>query len=66
MQKMYDKNQKFLGFQSKRVENPVSTSQKSVRTAATSEALQLQGGRGQKTSTVGESEKKEFLKHSIL
>ena len=30
------------------------------------EALQLQGGRDQKTSTVGESETKEFLKHSIL
>ena len=51
MQKMYDKNQNFLGFQSKRVENSVSTSQKSVKTAATSEALQLQGGRDQKTST---------------
>ena len=38
----------------------------SVRTAATSVALQLQGGRDQKTSTVGESETKEFLKHSIL
>ena len=36
---------------------PVSTSQKSVRTAATSEALQLQGGQEQKTSPVGESEK---------
>ena len=57
---------KSLGFQSKRVENPVSTSQKSVRTAATSEALQLQGGRDQKTSLLESLKQKEFLKHWIF
>ena len=56
MQKMFNNIQKYLGFQSKKIENPVSTTQTTVRTAATSEALQLQGGRDQKTFTVGESE----------
>ena len=60
MQKMYINIQKFLGFQ-KRIENPVSTSQRLKRQLELQpEALQLQGGRDQKTSTVGESETKEF------
>ena len=35
---------------------PISTSQTTVRTAASLEALQLQGRRDQKTTMVGESE----------
>ena len=60
MQKMCINIQKFLGFQ-KRIENTVSTSQRLKRQLELQpEALQLQGGRDQKTSTVGESETKEF------
>ena len=42
------------------------TTETSARTVTTSGALQLQGRRDQKTTTVGEFETKEFLKHWIL
>ena len=57
MQKMYINIQKFLGFKRElKIQFPRLKHQLELQ----AEALQLQGGRDQKTSTVGESGTKEF------